>query len=247
MTGVIDLYLSFLNHLRKSKERIAVLPLSGKFEDYLVKEFAYHVQRSSKGSVFCMANCGKTKGSKHDNKGDGKDKDAHKVDICLFRKKGNDIVQVHEFSKNDFDKVEIFGMMEAKHFSNKDHIDANEGELYDFLDLYRKLETHPKKTQGGYIVNLYSKRRRIYGLLFVTYYDEREKGQECKKAKEEWFTKVSDYAKGNWRRKRQSQCFRSYKSNQPYLNSVFEDVEVRLFDSLVYVSLRTGLWIPRRR
>lgn len=80
MVEIIDgdeitcLYGLFLEHLREQEEKISVLQLSGKIEDFLVKEFAYYVSKKTKGKDFVLTNYGK--------------KDDHrKIDICLIRRK----------------------------------------------------------------------------------------------------------------------------------------------------------------
>ena len=108
MVEIIDgdeitrLYDSFLEHLREQKS-FSVLQLSGKIEDFLVKEFAYYISQKTKGTDFVLTNYGK------------KD-DKRKIDMCLIRRKSprseiND--KIEEKSSR------IYGMIEAKYIRNK--------------------------------------------------------------------------------------------------------------------------------
>ena len=69
--GVTELYYSFLKHLKNEEKRIAPLQLTGKIEDYLVKEFAYHIYKESAGTAFALTNLG--------NKG------GRRIDLCLLK------------------------------------------------------------------------------------------------------------------------------------------------------------------
>lgn len=156
-TGVIELYYSFLKNLEEEKDKIAVLQLTGKIEDYLVKEFIYHVYYPTKGKVFALGNLG--------NRGE------RKIDICLL--KGRSV-----------DNSVIYGLIEAKYLRNKHRIsdyDATD-EIYTSLKrLYEQIGTFKSTKHGGYDVQLSALSKNIYGLVFVSYVTKNDKDKQGKK------------------------------------------------------------------
>lgn len=157
-TGVIKLYDSFLNHLEKEKDKIAVLQLTGKIEDYLVKEFVYHVYCLTKGKFFALTNLGRTK------------KKERRIDICLL--------------KGDVDKPVIYGLIEAKYLRNKHRIsdyDATD-EIYTSLKrLHGQIGTFKSTEHGGYDVQLSALSNNIYGLVFASHVAKNDKDKQKKK------------------------------------------------------------------
>ncbi len=144
MNSVIELYYSFLDYLKNKKERIAMLQLAGKIEDYLVREFTYHVYCTSGGNVFALPNLGK--------------KDENRIDICLL--------------KGQLDDPIIYGMIEVKYITNNhkflDH--GADDEISPTLkNLYKQLKYKPPDQHGGYRVDLSAKSKNIYGLVFASY------------------------------------------------------------------------------
>lgn len=160
-TGVIDLYYSFLKYLKGKREEIAPLQLTGKIEDYLVKEFIYHIYNISKGNVFALTNLG--------------NKRERKIDICLL--KGN--------AKNPI----IYGMIEVKYLRNRhrlSHHDATD-EIYQSLySLSQQIAPFSRKEHGGYKVKLSAKSKNIYGIVFASYVTETYGDKE---RKEEFYNK----------------------------------------------------------
>ena len=67
MKGITQLFYAYLKYLKKQKEKIALLQLTGRLEDYLVKEFIYFVYQNG---MFAITNVGS--------------KNEQKVDICLL-------------------------------------------------------------------------------------------------------------------------------------------------------------------
>lgn len=59
-TGLTKIYYRFIKHLSKPsvKLRIAPLQLVGKIEDYMTKEFVFHIHRESEGRRFAIVNSG---------------------------------------------------------------------------------------------------------------------------------------------------------------------------------------------
>ncbi len=153
MKGVTTLFYSFLEHLQMQKEKIALLQLIGKLEDYLVKEFCYHTYKKSEGKVFALVNFYK--------------EGEQRIDICLFRGK-------------NLENIEIYGMIEAKYLRNRHrlwHYDAKD-EITTTLNKFRnQLHVFEEKTHGGYNVNLLSKTNEIYGLIFASYVSENKDKQ----------------------------------------------------------------------
>lgn len=156
-TSLIELYYSFLKHLKEEKNKIAVLQLTAKIEDYLVKEFIYHIYRLAEGKIFALPNLG--------NRGE------KKIDICLL--KGRNV-----------DNSVIYGLIEAKYLRNKHRIsdyDATD-EIYTSLKgLYEQIGSFKSKKHGGYNVQLLALSKNIYGLVFASYVTKNQKdGQEKK-------------------------------------------------------------------
>ena len=125
MEGITDMYDSFLEYLGEQKEKISVLQLSGKIEDFLVKEFVYYVYKKTEGKNFVLTNYGS--------------KEEQKIDICLIREKSH-----YKPEKNDEieAKYEIYGMIESKYIRNRQRFfnyDAKDEITSTLKDLKRQV------------------------------------------------------------------------------------------------------------
>ena len=143
-TGIIELYYSFLGYLGSEKEKIAPLQLTSKIEDYLVKEFVYHIYKESGGKVFALTNLGK--------------RGERKIDICLLKGNPNNPL--------------IYGMIEAKYLRNKHRLSDNNAtdEIYSSLkSLSKQIGPFNGLKHGDYDVKLSAKSKHIYGLVFASY------------------------------------------------------------------------------
>jgi len=150
MRGIEKLYGFFLRNLREQKHKIAVLQLTGRIEDFLVKEFVYFAYEKSGRKIFALTNIGK-RGQK-------------KIDICLLRGK-------------NLREVEVYGMIEAKYFRNRHRFKSSNAmdETSPTLNSLKK-QLYPFKgnSQGGFKVNLLSLTDNIYGLILASYVNEKK-------------------------------------------------------------------------
>jgi len=145
MTGIEKIYYDYIGHLKSKEDEISALQLTGKIEDFLVKEFIYSAYNISKKNIFGLTNVGKSK--------------EQKIDICLQRKvKG---------------QIEIMGMIEAKYIRNIHRFNTKLNAKDEINSSLKSFETQVHKfdrsTHGGYNVNLISKDNNIYGLIFASY------------------------------------------------------------------------------
>jgi len=206
MAGITNVYYSFLKYLKGNDRKIATLQLTGRIEDFFVKEFVYYFTRFSKGKSFALVNIGNKK--------------QQKIDLCLI--KGNSI-----------EKAEVFGMIEAKYLRNIHRLwldaDATDeiGTVLD--DLHRQLHTFEKTSHGGHNVNLFSKTRDIYGLVFASYVSK----QKNDSGKKEFYSYILEKA---------SDKFRYHDLPKPYFRPVFDDVQISVLNTTFYVTLKAGLW-----
>ena len=160
-TGIIELYYSFLGYLGGEREKIAPLQLTSKIEDYLVKEFVYHIYKESDGKVFALTNLGK--------------RGERKIDICLL--KGN--------AKNPT----IYGMIEAKYLRNKHRLSDSDAtdEIYSSLkSLSKQIGSFNGPKHADYDVKLFAKSKNIYGLVFAS----SVKKEGDKDRKDEFYNKI---------------------------------------------------------
>lgn len=145
MVSITNSFYEFLEYLNKNNEKISSLQLTGKIEDYLVKEFVYFIYKKSGGKNFVLVNIG--------------NKNQQKIDLCLIK-------------GNDSEKAEIFGLIEAKYIRNNHRIWDNSAmdEITTILnDLHRQLHIFNTLNHGGFNVHLISKTNTIYGLVFASF------------------------------------------------------------------------------
>ena len=150
ITSIGYIYHNYIKHLKSKEKQISVLQLTGRIEDFLVKEFIYCAYAESNKKIFGLTNVGKSK--------------EQKIDICLQRKvKG---------------QIEIMGMIEAKYIRNVHRYNTilnAKDEINDSLKSFGKqVHKYSKSIHGGYNVNLISKDNNIYGLIFTSYADRKE-------------------------------------------------------------------------
>ena len=205
MNGIIEIFYSFLKYLEEKKEAIAVLQLTGKIEDFLVKEFVYFVYKSSGGKNFALVNIG--------------NKNQQKIDLCLIRGK-------------NVNTAEIYGLIEAKYFRNRHRLwssNAMDEIVPTLKDLSRQLHIFADSSHGVFNVNLKSKTNVIYGLVFASYVDE-DKNEFRKK---HFYKTILDKASKN---------FKYHDLSKPYFRPVYDDVEIKVLNSVFYATLKVGLW-----
>jgi len=155
--GIERLYHSFCDYLKENGEKIAPLMISGRIEDYLVKEFVYHIYSVTAGESFAFVNLGKT------------NRREKRVDICV--------------ATTDSDGIYIYGMLEAKYLRNNHRIEIGtaEDENYTLLKgLSAQIGQYNRETHGGYRVKLKSHQKYIYGLVFAGYVSDNKNNKNDK-------------------------------------------------------------------
>jgi len=168
MVGIGNIYHNYIKHLKSKEEEISVIQLTGRIEDFLVKEFIYYVYTESNKKIFGLTNVGKSK--------------EQKIDICLQRKvKG---------------QIEIMGMIEAKYIRNIHRYDTKLNAKDEINSSLKSFETQVHKfdrsTHGGYNVNLISKDNNIYGLIFASYANTKQ-DNDWNKYREGIISKANDF------------------------------------------------------
>lgn len=157
-TGITSFFYSFLGHIKKEKRKFAILQLVGRMEDYLVKEFIYHIYRESGGNRFALTNTG--------SKGE------QKFDIAIL--------------SGYLKKPSITGLIEAKYLRNWHRAwrsDATDETTTVLKSLRKQLGFFSIKQQGNFRVKLASRSKDIYGLVFASYVC----AKKDRKAKESFF------------------------------------------------------------
>ena len=148
MTGVIRLFYSFRDHLRKERSNIAPLQLAGRIEDFLVHQFLVHTFHSSGGRRFALPNFG--------NSGE------RKYDIAIV-------------SVQTLQQPTIQALLEAKYLRNR-HLrgigDARDETLTTLRNLHQQLATFDDRKHGGLPVKLAGRRKDVYGLVFGSHVED---------------------------------------------------------------------------
>lgn len=166
------MYHSFVDqYLPCQKERVAPLFLVAKAEDYLTKEFVYHIFCSTRGSRFAITNYGGRRG--------------RKGDICLLKSSSSK-------------RFVIYGLIEVKHLRNLGRLgigDARDEIRTGLKDLAAQIESLKGHTLGEYPVEPSSPRGRRYGLVFASHVTDKlqdhngstEFYEDIRKKAGEWF------------------------------------------------------------
>lgn len=157
-TGITSFFYSFLGHIKKEKRKFAFLQLVGRLEDYLVKEFIYHIYRESAGNRFALTNTG--------SKGE------QKFDIAIL--------------SGYLEKPSIIGFIEAKYLRNWHRAwssDATDETTTVLKSLAKQLGSFVLQGHGNFPVKLASRSKDIYGLIFASYVCDKKD----RKAKESFF------------------------------------------------------------
>ncbi|MCH7500284.1 MAG: hypothetical protein IH886_09785 [Nitrospinae bacterium] len=166
-TGVTPLYYSFLEKIKSEREKFAYLQLIGRIEDYLVKEFIYHIFIKSKGTRYAYPNVG--------NKGE------RKYDIAIM---------------NDINNPKITALIEAKYFRNKHRIsdnDASDENTTTLRDLSSQMGKFNKPKHSYYSVKLIGHNKEIYGLVFASFVSLEENDKKLNSFFNKILTKASEF------------------------------------------------------
>lgn len=174
MAGISEYYYEYIKYLQSQQKRIAPLQLTGKLEEYFVREFVHFVFEKSSGKHLVLTNYGNSR--------------ERKIDMCFIRR-----------DRSNPDPV-IFGMVEAKYIRNIHRIHEDK-KAWDEIDetlksLHDQTGTCKEEKHGDLEVKLISKNHRIYGLVFashVTYKDENSSDSK------EFFNKILEKAKDRFK------------------------------------------------
>lgn len=140
--GILSTVHQFLRYLRRHKRKIAYLQLTGRIEDYLVKELIYFAHRKK---IFAITNIGKT--------------DQQKIDICLL--KGTiEEPKIYGMIEAKYLRNIHRAWLRA---SATDEIATS------LKSLKKQLHPFRRTRHGGMDVKLFSRSCNIYGLVFASY------------------------------------------------------------------------------
>jgi len=217
-TGISPNYYSFIQYLKRHKQKFAFLQLTGRMEDMLVKEFAHHIWKESGKSRYPMTNVG--------NKGE------QKFDIIVLRG------ALKEKKGESESSCEVCTLIEAKYLQRRHRaweFNANDETKASLKELHRQLKKFKQPKHYDFPVSLQARKRDVYGLVIASYVAaERDDQPRGTSEKELFFTDIKNQATGLG--------FRYLDLPSPDLNKVYDDVEVNLLGGKRYSSLRVGLW-----
>ena len=214
--GVISAYSSFRRTIQQQRKKFAFLQLVGRLEEFLVKEFIYHIHRESKGKRFGVTNVGRKS-------------DRQKFDIAILSGRLDDLSEAGKL-----DDPCIVGLVEAKYIRNwhrawKSNAQDETATSFKSLAAQLRFLKSPERV-GRYRVKLLSRSEDIYGLVFASYVSDKKDIKE----KENFF-------KGQLE-KAQEYKFRYHDQQKPYFKKVYDDVKLIVLGGTRYASLRVGLW-----
>lgn len=141
--GITELYEGFPEYLKNNSKLIAPLQLTGRLEDYLVREFISHSYIKTEGEILGLANLGK----------------GQRFDIALAKYLGEK-------------KVEVVGLLEAKYLRNRHRVlpfDAKDETTSALKRLHEQLNGKLDIGLREFSVKLEPQSNRIFGLVFASY------------------------------------------------------------------------------
>lgn len=141
--GITELYEGFPEYLKNKSKLIAPLQLTGRLEDYLVREFISHSYTKTGGEILGLANLGK----------------GQRFDIALAKYLGEK-------------EVQVVGLLEAKYLRNRHRVlpfNAKDETTSALKRLQKQLNGKPKIGLREFSVKLEPQNKRIFGLVFVSY------------------------------------------------------------------------------
>jgi len=156
----------YLKYLLDEKEKFSYLQLTGKIEDYLVKEFCYYIYIHSKGEYAAIVNLG--------GKGE------NKIDISIIT--GNNI--------ND---IEIVELIEVKYFRNWHRFmpyDAKDNILTLMKAFNKQIYPVEKEKHGWFSLN--KKIKKVKAMSFASFISYNENDSQIKEA---YYKRILDVAK----------------------------------------------------
>jgi len=214
--GVTTIYYSFIRYLKRNRSKFAFLQVAGRMEDVLVKEFAYHIWRESKGSRYPMTNVG--------------NEQEQKFDIVILRGRLGETKEKSESS------CEICSLIEAKYLQRRHRaweFNANDETRPSLKGLRRQLGEFRSGKHYGFRVKLQARNRDVYGLVMASYVSPRPNGGPKRESeKEGLFKDALNSASG----------FRYHDLPTPRFDRVYDDIKVSLLEGKRYCTLRAGLW-----
>ena len=163
---IIELYVGFTSYLNNERSFIAPLQLTGRLEDYLVKEFIGYTYDKTKGNLLGLTNLGKKR-------------DRSKFDIA--------------FITTSSGSEEIMGLIEAKYLRNVHRYytdNSAQDEIATTLKgLLKQINVELSPKHSDYQVNLQPRDAGIFGLVFASYVEEKKPNR-----KEEFYNRIRNRA-----------------------------------------------------
>ena len=211
---MFPLYCEFKKHLEKEKRRLAPLQVVSRLEEYLTKEFVSVVLRRSKIPILPITNIGSSR----------------RIDVILTDGDLNTL----EADKNY--KPTIRAFVEVKFLRNRHRFgknSANDENMHVLKDLKKQLGDLNIDNYHKYPVELWARRKSIYGLVFFSFVQFSNDGNSTlagrKSAKE--ITQAS------------KRDFRNHNDDKkaPMLKPVYRE-NVQILDCNYDVQLWMGLW-----
>lgn len=152
MKSILTTYSQFLRYLGKHNKKTAYLQLTGRIEDYLVKEF---ISFAHQKGIFAVSNYGK--------------RNQQRIDICLLKGTHREPV-IYGMIEAKY----LRNVHRAWSGNATDEI------VPTLKSLKRQLHIFKKSTQGRFGVKLNARSSNIYGLVFASYVS-RKKNEAKKK------------------------------------------------------------------
>ncbi len=228
---LVKLFISFKTSLAKERKKLAVMQLTGKIEDVLTREFAFHIVATGKGNYFPLMNYG--------------EQGERKYDLCILKRRYNDPLGPL------WDPV-ITTFIEAKYISNilkewdwdkgskKFYFFRQTGTGHTFRKLKSQLRCNKSFEHGGYTVSAEAN-RHSFGLVFVSFVWPKNKRlfvptKSLFSIKKDYFNYVKDNA---------AKHFVDVGHGRPKLVTVYNDTDANLLGITMRTSLKMGLWMRK--
>ena len=144
--GITELYEGFPQYLKNNSKLIAPLQLTGRLEDYLVREFISYSYMKTGGEILGLANLGKKQ----------------RFDIALAKYLGEK-------------EVEVVGLLEVKYLRNRHRVlpfDAKDETASALKRLHEQVNGEREKGLPEFSVKLEPQNNMIFGLVFASYATE---------------------------------------------------------------------------
>jgi hypothetical protein len=218
--SVESLFDSFRTELRQSRRQYAPLQLTGRIEDYLVKDFVLHIFGRTRGEWFPLVNLGIS--------------GEQKVDIAILE--GDLSECTIDTSEEEIRRRAcVRALIEAKYLRNTHRIclgGAKDETTQTLKSLAKQAHPYKKKTHGRFRVRLNRNTGNIYGLVFASFvsFPATDRARE-----KDFYRDVSEKA--------QKLRLRYFDlPGKAWLKECYSQEPVKTLGTTFHVSLRAGLW-----